>query len=131
MAKSPLPAAARALLAVWAELAGAGGAEGNRALARARVDAVFGPFLEAYKPQRRVPQHQETRVGLVREPLPVPELEPANCFATEPGYDFVCRVVKNGHKFAGWRGGCEAEDADERCPRKQTRVVVVCHEPFA
>ncbi|MEZ4280665.1 MAG: hypothetical protein R3F21_13785 [Myxococcota bacterium] len=41
--------AARALLAVSAELAGAGGAEGNRALARARVDAVFGPFLEALK----------------------------------------------------------------------------------
>lgn len=41
--------AARALLAVSAELAGAEGAEGNRALARARVDAVFGPFLEALK----------------------------------------------------------------------------------
>ena len=40
---------ARALLAVSAELAGAEGTEGNRALARARVDAVFGPFLEALK----------------------------------------------------------------------------------
>jgi hypothetical protein len=40
---------ARALLAVSAELAGAQGAEGNRALARARVDTVFGPFLQALK----------------------------------------------------------------------------------
>ncbi len=43
------PEAARALLAVSAELAGAEGAEGNRALASARVDAVFGPFLAALK----------------------------------------------------------------------------------
>lgn len=43
------PESARALLAVSAELAGAEGAEANRAIARARVDAVFGPFLEALK----------------------------------------------------------------------------------
>ncbi len=40
---------ARALLAVAAELAGSDGVDGQRALARARVDAVFGPFLEAVK----------------------------------------------------------------------------------
>jgi len=46
---------ARALLAVSAELSGNGngnesgnaGDEGKRALARARVEAVFGPFLES------------------------------------------------------------------------------------
>jgi hypothetical protein len=40
---------ARALLAVSAELSGAAGANVNRALARARVDALFGPFVEAMK----------------------------------------------------------------------------------
>lgn len=37
---------ARALLAVAAELSGPGSADRNRALARARVDALYGPFLE-------------------------------------------------------------------------------------
>lgn len=40
---------ARALLAVSAELSGNKGDEGNRALARVRVEAVFGPFLESLK----------------------------------------------------------------------------------
>ncbi len=38
---------ARALLAVSAELAGADGDETHQALARARIDTVFGPFLRA------------------------------------------------------------------------------------
>lgn len=40
---------ARALLALSAELSGNKGDEGNRALARVRVEAVFGPFLESLK----------------------------------------------------------------------------------
>ncbi len=43
------PEGARALLVVSAGLVGAEGAEENRALARARIDAVFGPFLESLK----------------------------------------------------------------------------------
>lgn len=40
---------ARALLAVAAELAGQRGAEVRRTLARARAEALFGPFIEALK----------------------------------------------------------------------------------
>lgn len=51
---------ARALLAVSAELAGAQGEAGNRALARARVDTVFGPFLLSLKKslKNEAPEHE-------------------------------------------------------------------------